>query len=108
MAHGPVVTFAAAILERDDFLVLPLLDDFARHSGAFDQWTAMGEFIAIAVEQDIAKNGFFTRFALEQIDIDNVAFGNAMLSATCFDNCVSHTEKYFGGKAAQIHTDAWL
>ena len=108
MAHGPVVTFAAAILERDDLFILPLLDNFAGDRCALDERTAMRQLIAIAMEKDVAKNGFLTRFTLEQIDIDNVALGNAMLPATCFDNCVSHTEKYFGGKAAQIHTDTPL
>ena len=108
MADGPVITFAAAILERDDFLVLPLLDDFTRDRGAFDERTAVGQVVAVAMKQNIGENGLPPGFTLEQIDIDNVALGDAMLSAACFDNCVSHTEKYFGGKAAQIHTDASL
>ena len=108
MADCAVITFAAAILEGDDLLVLALLDDFTRDGGTFDERTAVREIVAVAMKQDVAENGFFARFTLEQIDIDNVALGNAMLSAACFDNCVSHTEKYFGGKAAQIHTDASL
>ena len=48
-------------------------------------------------------------FALEQIDIDHVTFRDAILSATCFDNCVSHKrERVSRGKAAQIHTDMLL
>jgi hypothetical protein len=90
MADRPVITFPPTILERDDFLVLALLDYFARDRGALDERTAMRELVAIAVEQDIAKNGFITRFTFEQIDIDDVALGDAMLSAARFDNCVSH------------------
>lgn len=108
MADGPMVTFAATILERDDFLVLPLLNDFAGDCRALDERTAVGQVVAVAMKQNIGENGFVARFTLEQIDIDNVALGDAMLSAACFDNCVSHTERCFGGKAAQIHTDESL
>ena len=45
---------------------------------------------------------FLAGFAFEKIDIDDVALRDAMLSAACFDNCVSHTRREcFGGKAAQ-------
>ena len=37
MAHGPVITFPATILEGDDFFVFPLLDDFAGDGRTFDQ-----------------------------------------------------------------------
>jgi hypothetical protein len=106
MANGPVITFAAAIFERDHLLVLALLDDFAGNGRAFDQRAAMGELVAIAMEKDIAENGLLPRVAFEKIDIDDVALRDAMLSAACFDNCVSHNEKELWGKAAQIHTDA--
>jgi hypothetical protein len=106
MANGPMIAFSATILEGDDLLVLALLNYFSRDSGAIDEWTAVREVVAIAMEQDVAKSGFLARFAFEQIDIDYVALGDAMLSAACFDNCVSHSEGEFsGGKAAQIHTD---
>ena len=99
MADGPVIAFTTTILERDDFLVLPLLDDFARDGGSFDERAAMRKIIAIAMKQNIGENGLFARFTLEQIDIDNIALGDAMLSAACFDNCVSHGR----GKVAQGH-----
>ncbi|MEY2561050.1 MAG: hypothetical protein QOG51_1465 [Verrucomicrobiota bacterium] len=98
MADSPVITFAAAIFEGDDLLVLALLDDFAGDSRAFDERAAMGELVAVAMKEDIAKYGLLTRVALEKIDVDDVALRDAMLSAACFDNCVSHTRNALGEK----------
>src|SRR3977135_4476814 len=53
--HRPVVALSAAILERDDFLVLALLDHFAGNGRPFDERTAMGELVAVAVEKDVAE-----------------------------------------------------
>ena len=41
MANGAVIAFAAAIFERDDLLVLALLDHFAGHGRALDRRDAM-------------------------------------------------------------------
>ena len=90
MADGAVIAFPAAILERDDFLVLALLHDLACDGRPFDERTAMREIVAVAMKKNIGENGLPPGFTLEQIDIDNVALRDAMLSAACFDNCVSH------------------
>ena len=73
----------------------------------FNQRAAMGEIFAVAMKEDIAEDGFLAGFAFEQIDIDDVTFCDAMLSAACFDNCVSHTKSWVNclwGKAAQSPT----
>ena len=98
MANGPVITFATTILERDDFLVLPLLDHFTGDGRAFDKRIAMRELLGVTVKQDITENSFLACFAFEQIHIDNVALGDAMLSTACFDNCVSHNKRHFSGE----------
>src|SRR5205807_5013523 len=74
MPDRAVITFPAAIFERDDFLVLALLDHFARHSRALDQRRAVSNLVAVAVEKDIREHAFFARFLIEEIDIDDVAF----------------------------------
>jgi hypothetical protein len=58
----------------------------------------MGEFVAVAMKEDIAKYGLLPRVAFEKIDIDDVALRDAMLSAACFNNCVSHTRNALGEK----------
>src|SRR5436190_2894851 len=93
MSHGPVIPFPAPILERDDFLVLALLDDFAGDSSAFNERRAMGDVVAIGMKKDVGEDTLFAGFLIEKIDIDDVAFRDAMLSAASFDNCVSHTKK---------------
>src|ERR1041385_7962752 len=52
MSHGPVVSFPAAILERDDFLVLALLDDFAGDGSALDERCAVRDLVAVRVKKD--------------------------------------------------------
>src|ERR1700730_6961626 len=98
VSDGPVITFAAAILERGDFLVLALLDDFTRNSRAFDERAAVRQLVAVAMEQNIAERCFLAGFSVKKIDVDDVALSDAMLSAACFDNCVSHTRNTSGGK----------
>jgi hypothetical protein len=102
MSNGPVIAFAPSVFERDDLLVLALLDHFRGHLCARNQRIAMGELVAIGVHQHFAKGRGLACFHVEKIDIDRVAFRNAILPAASFNNCVTHTEKeMLRGKAAQ-------
>src|SRR5438045_2052611 len=56
MADGSVVALSPAIFESDDFLVLALLDDFARHGRPFNERAAVGELIAVAMERAIGTD----------------------------------------------------
>jgi hypothetical protein len=51
----------------------------------------VSEFLAFGMHQDIVEGELLARFTLEQIDIDRVAFGDSILSATGSDNCVRHS-----------------
>ena len=51
----------------------------------------MREFIAVGMHQHVVEGELLARLAFEQIDVDRVAFCDAILSAACFDNCVSHS-----------------
>jgi hypothetical protein len=93
MSDRPVITFPTTILERDDFLVLALLDDFAGDGRPLDKRCAVRDLIAVSMKKDVGEDTFFAGFLIEEIDIDDVAFRDAMLSAASFDNCVSHTKK---------------
>ena len=106
MTDSAVVTFAAAIFERDDLLVLALLDYFAFNGRAFDQRRAVRDVVAIRMKEHIGENPVLARLGLEEIDIDDVTFRDAILPATSFDNCERHKrERVSRGKAAHIHTD---
>ena len=69
MANGPVITFASTILEGDDFLVLPLLDDFTSDGGAFDKWVPMRKLLAIAMKEHIGKDAFFSSFFIKKVHL---------------------------------------
>lgn len=99
MPDCSVIAFAAAVLERDDFLVLSLFKDFAGDSGTLDQRAAMDHVVVIAVEKHVSEDAFLSSFFIEEVDIDNIAFGDAMLSASSSDNCESHGRE----KVAQGH-----
>src|SRR5947199_6980833 len=93
MANGPMITFSATILEGDDLLVLALLNHFAGDSRALDEWIPARDFLSVAMKKYLSKHALFPGFLVEKIHIDDVAFSDAMLSAACFDNCVSHGSK---------------
>src|SRR5688572_19737672 len=69
-----VIALSAAIFEGDDLLVLTLLDHLTRDGRAFDERTAVGLFVAVAVEKHIGKDAFFPCLLVKKIDIDDVAF----------------------------------
>ena len=81
MTDRAVIAFAPTILERDDLLVLFLLDDFTVNSGTFDQRRAMGKVLAVADHEDIGEDALFADFRVEEINLHDVAFRDAVLSA---------------------------
>ena len=99
MADCSVITFPATVFKSDHFLVLALFDDFAGNGGAFDQRVSMRKLLAVAVKKHIREHTFFASFFVQEVHINDVAFGDSMLSAPCFDNCVGHIR----GKVAQSH-----
>src|ERR1022692_2717031 len=52
----------------------------------------MCELVAVGVHQHVAKSRGLARFQVEKIDINRVAFCNAVLPSASFNNCVTHTE----------------
>ena len=53
----------------------------------------MRDLVAVGMKEDVGEDTLLAGFLIEEIDIDDVAFRDAMLSAASFDNCVSHTKK---------------
>jgi hypothetical protein len=93
MANRAVISFAPLKLKRDYLFVFALLNHFAGDFSAGNQRITVCEVIAVGVEQDIAKGSGLASFDIKKIDIDSVAFADAVLSATCFNNCVSHEKE---------------
>src|SRR4029077_13484794 len=85
-----VIAFAPLVLERDDLLVLPLLDNFSRHLCSGDERVALRHVISVGKHQYVAKRRGLARIDIEKIDINRVAFRDAKLPASGLDNCVSH------------------
>src|SRR5688572_9706239 len=92
VANRAVVTLPATIFEGDDLLVFALLYYFTGDGRAFDEGVALGLLVAVAMEKHIGKNAFLARLFIEKVDIDDISFRDTVLSAACFDNCVSHTK----------------
>src|SRR5256885_2733510 len=105
MSNRAVITFAPFVFERDDFFVLPLLDNFGRHFRAGDERIAVSDVLTVSEHQHFAERCGFPRIDIEKIDIDGVAFRDAVLTSASLDDCVGH-RSFRGEKAAQIHTEA--
>jgi hypothetical protein len=89
VTNGAVITFAASVFKRDDFFVFPLLNDFGR------DLATIADLSAIDVHQHF-KRGGFARLNIQKIDIDRVAFRDAILPSASLDDCVGH--KLFSGE----------
>lgn len=98
MADGPMIAFAAAHFEGDQFFGFELTDDFGDDGGAPE---IGGGFDAGAFpgEEKIGESDFGARFPIEPLDIDEVILGDAVLFAAGGENCVSHNSKK-GGETA--------
>src|SRR5207253_6291408 len=107
MPNCAVIAFAPLILERDNLLVLALLDHFSRYLCSGNDWVPMRHVLSVGKHKDITEGRCLAGIDIEKIDIDRVAFRDAKLSASGLNNCVSH--KKFGRKAAQSSIDgrAW-
>jgi hypothetical protein len=84
-----VITLATPILEGDDLFVFAPLNHFSR------DFSAVADLSAIDVHQDFERGGL-ARLGVQKIDINRVAFRDAILPATSLDDCVSH--KVFSGE----------
>jgi hypothetical protein len=48
------------------------------------------DVVTVAVEQNVCENALFADLGIQEIDIDDVTFCDAVLSTASFDNCESH------------------
>ena len=86
-----VITLAPLVFESDDFFVLALFKNFSGHLCSRDEWVTVSQIFSVGKQQYVTKRGSFARFDVEIIEIDGIAFRDAKLPATSFDDCVSHS-----------------
>jgi hypothetical protein len=80
-----------------------LLDDFNSHFRSRNERVAVLHVFAVGKQQYVTEGRGLARLNVEAIDINRVAFRDAKLPASSFDNCVSHKLSE-GRKAAQDST----
>lgn len=105
MTNGAVITFAPPVFERDDLLVFALLDNFGSHFRPGNERIAVRNVLVVGEHQHLAKGRGLSRIDIQKIDIDRVAFRDAILPTTSLDDCVGHNV-LSGEKAAQNPTEA--
>src|SRR5947208_16559827 len=91
MPNRAVIPFAPLKLKRDDLLVLALFDNFSSHLCSGDERVPMRHVFSVGKHQHVTERRGLARIDIEKIDIDRVAFRDAKLPATSFDDCVSHS-----------------
>src|SRR5215472_6699757 len=100
MTNCSVVAFAPLEFKRDNLLVLTLFENFGRDFSAVDKRVTMGHVFSVPKHQHIAESRSLTGIDIEKIEIDRIAFGDAKLPATTFNDCVRHKQKLpEGGKS---------
>src|SRR5436190_18342229 len=104
MSNRAVIALTPPVLERDDLLILPLLDHFGGYLCSGDERVAVRHVIAVGKQQYIAECRNLASINIQKVHVDRVTFRDSKLSASSSDNCVSH--RFSGeGKAAQNSTD---
>ena len=104
MPNGAVIAFASLVLERDNLFILPLLDDLSSHLCSGDERAAVRNVVAIGEHQHVTERGGLAGLNIEDIDINRIAFCDAKLSASGFNDCVTHKLSR-GEKDVQNSTD---
>ena len=90
MPDRPVIALAPLVLERDDFLVLTLFQDFSSDLRPGYKRAPLRHVCSIGKHQHLAEGRRFASIDVHKVDIDRIAFRDAKLSAASLDNCVSH------------------
>src|SRR5262249_24778827 len=102
MSYRSVIALAALVLERNDFLVLALFHTFGSDFRPGYDRAPVGHVFSVGKHQHLAEGRRFARIDIQKIHINRIAFGDAKLSATSLDDCVTHESRK---KAAQTSID---
>ena len=91
VAHSAAVVLAALFLEDDDFFAATLIEDRGCNTRAVNQWRTHCRNLTVVEHQHLIKLNLVTSQSGEPFDDNNVVFGNAILLAAGFDDCI-HVE----------------
>jgi hypothetical protein len=84
-----VITFPPFKFVGDDLFVFPLFNDFGGHFCPIDR-CAVRQLVAVGMHQNLANHDLLAWLGLEQIDVNRVAFRDAILPATGLYDCKCH------------------
>ncbi|MDT4863344.1 hypothetical protein FQZ97_980450 [compost metagenome] len=87
MAVAAAVIVATVLLENDDRLLLPGLEQFGSDERAFDERSTDG----VANHQHLVEGDDGASFGIELFNLENVVGGNLVLLATGLDHGESHS-----------------
>ena len=112
MADRTVITFPPFKFVSDDLFVFALLHYFRRHFCPIDR-RAVRQLVAVDMHQNLGNHNLLAWLGLEQIDVNRVAFRDAILPATGLYDCKCHkgallpllSGDAFWGKAANNPTN---
>jgi hypothetical protein len=90
MPNRPVIALAPLVLERDDFFVLALFQNFSRDFRSGYKRAPVRHVFSIGKHQHVTEGRGLARIDIQKIDIDRIAFRDVKLPAAGLDNCVSH------------------
>jgi hypothetical protein len=101
MTNGAVIPFTPVIFERDDLFIFALLHDLG------GDFAAVADLSAVKVSDDF-KGGRFAWLDVQKIDIDRVAFRDAILPTASVDDCVGHNVFSREKKPRKVSQNGWL
>lgn len=89
-ALGLVEALAALELESDPLGAAELVDDLGLHTCAINEGGADRHAATFAPKKNLGEFDFGIDINIELLDIESVAFLDAVLFTACFDYCVGH------------------
>ncbi len=93
MAFSLVIAFTALEFESDHFLIAELLNHLSGDCCTIDEGSTKVNAVTFARSKNFVECDGITDFNIEFLDVNFVAFFNAVLFSAGFNYCVSHLYK---------------
>lgn len=87
---GFMEAFTALEFESNALWSAKLIDNLRLHSGSTNEWSTDCHIVAFTTKQNFGEFNYGIDFCIELLDIEFVAFLDAVLFTACFDYCVGH------------------